>query len=126
MRRSRGALFTVGVLAVGLLVALPGTGNADDTARVAIPGLRAAASVVRDVDGIPHVRAGNAHDLFFLQGYVHADDRMFQMDVTRRRPSGTLAELIGNSALASDVTMNGGHSAMTSPIVRSNRASLAS
>ena len=105
MRRSRVTLFSVGVLAVGLLVALPETGHADDTSRVAIPGLRGAASVVRDIDEIPHIRAANAHDLFFLQGYVHADDRMFQMDVSRRRPSGTLAELIGSSALPSDVQM---------------------
>ncbi len=54
---------------------------------------------------IPHVNATNAHDLFFLQGWVHADDRLFQMDVTRRRGSGTLAELLGSSALPSDVQM---------------------
>ena len=68
--------------------------------RVEIPGLRGAASVVRDVDGVPHVKATNPHDLFFLQGWVHADDRLFQMDVTRRRASGTLAELIGGPRAA--------------------------
>ena len=61
--------------------------------------------MVRDVDGVPHIKARNAHDLFFLQGWVHADDRLFQMDVTRRRASGTLAELLGSSALPSDVQM---------------------
>ena len=70
-----------------------------------IPGLHAAASVVRDVDGVPHIKARNAHDLFFLQGWQHAEDRLFQMDVTRRRASGTLAELLGSSALPSDVQM---------------------
>lgn len=67
--------------------------------------LRAAASVVRDGADIAHVRAGNEHDLFFLQGYVHAEDRLFQLDVTRRRASGTLAELLGPAALAGDVQL---------------------
>src|SRR3712207_1212373 len=105
MRKSRVVLLSVGVLAAGLLVSKPAAGHADDTARVEIRGLRAVASVVRDVDGVPHVKAANTHDLFFLQGYVHADDRIFQMDVSRRRASGTLAELIGSSALPSDVQM---------------------
>ncbi len=105
MRGSRVTFFAVGVLVAGLLVASPEAVRADDAARVAITGLRGPASVVRDIDGISHVRAANAHDLFFLQGYVHAEDRMFQMDVNRRRPSGTLAELIGAGAIPSDVQM---------------------
>jgi penicillin amidase len=106
MRRSLVALFSAGALAAGLLAAAPVTaGHAKVTNRVEIPGLRAAASVVRDVDGVPHVKATNAHDLFLLQGWVHADDRLFQMDVTRRRGSGTLAELLGSGALPSDVQM---------------------
>jgi penicillin G amidase len=70
---------------------------------VHLPGLQAAASVVRDVDGIAHIAAGNDHDLFFLQGWVHASDRLFQMDLTRRQASGTLAELVGQAALTGDV-----------------------
>jgi penicillin amidase len=49
------------------------------------------------------VRAGNNHDLYFMQGYVHAQDRLFQMDVSRRIASDTLAELLGPAALAGDV-----------------------
>lgn len=52
---------------------------------------------------VAHVKASNEHDLFLLQGWVQAGDRLFQMDVTRRRVSGTLAELLGSSALPSDV-----------------------
>ena len=55
--------------------------------------------------GIAHIRAGNEHDLFFLQGYVHAQDRLFQMDASRRQASGTLAELLGPGAIASDVNL---------------------
>src|SRR5829696_4445922 len=100
----RVALLSVGILAAGFLTAAPASAG-PPVDRVEIPGLRGAASVIRDVDGIPHVKATNQYDLFFLQGWVHADDRLFQMDVTRRRASGTLAELLGSSALPSDVQM---------------------
>ncbi|NIW38853.1 MAG: penicillin acylase family protein, partial [Gemmatimonadetes bacterium] len=75
------------------------------SAPTALPGLRAEARIVRDSNGMPHVFAHNDHDLFFLQGWVHAQDRLFQMDVTRRVASGTLAELVGPAALASDVEL---------------------
>ena len=74
-------------------------------APVRLPSLKAAARITRDSDGIAHIRAQNEHDLFFLQGYVHAEDRLFQMDVSRREASGTLAELLGPSALAEDVQL---------------------
>jgi penicillin G amidase len=70
-----------------------------------LDGLRAAAKVARDDFGIAHITAANDHDLYFMQGYVHAQDRLFQMDVSRRRASGTLAELLGQAALASDVEL---------------------
>src|SRR5437016_13857058 len=72
---------------------------------VRLAGLHAAAEVSRDAAGIPHIRAGNEHDLFFLQGWVHAEDRLFQMDVLRRTASGTLADILGPDALASDVQL---------------------
>src|SRR6266581_8391954 len=74
-------------------------------APVRVAGLLDAAEVSRDTAGIPHVRAGNEHDLFFLQGWVHAEDRLFQMDVQRRQAAGTLAELLGPGALPSDVQL---------------------
>ena len=70
-----------------------------------LDGLKAAAKVIRDVDGIAHVQARNEHDLFFLQGYIHAQDRLFQMDVSRRTANGTLAELLGPGALPNDVQL---------------------
>jgi penicillin amidase len=72
---------------------------------VSLPELHAAAEIVRDTSGIAHVRAKNEHDLFLLQGWLHAEDRLFQMDVTRRRASGTLAELLGPAALSGDVQL---------------------
>ncbi|MBS1138122.1 MAG: Penicillin amidase, partial [Proteobacteria bacterium] len=49
-------------------------------APVEMAGLKAPAQITRDEDGIFHVRAGNADDLYFLNGWVHARDRLFQMD----------------------------------------------
>jgi penicillin amidase len=106
MRRSHIARFVTGVVVAGAIAAVsPSPGHAAVGDELRIPGLRAAASVVRDVDGVPHIKARNAHDLFFMQGWQHAEDRLFQMDVTRRRASGTLAELLGSSALPSDVQL---------------------
>jgi len=70
-----------------------------------VPGLRELAGVRRDPSGVAHLTARNRYDLFFLQGWVHAEDRLFQMDVSRRQASGTLAELLGTGALPSDVQM---------------------
>lgn len=70
-----------------------------------LAGLHAAAQVSRDVYGIAHIRAGNDRDLYFMQGYVHAQDRLFQMDLSRRRANGTLAELLGPAELAADVEL---------------------
>ncbi|MCG6926692.1 MAG: penicillin acylase family protein [Acidobacteria bacterium] len=91
-----------------LLLSLPSAAQAgppSTTKPETLPGLRAAAHITRDVYGIAHIRARNKHDLFFLQGYVHAEDRLFQMDATRRQASGTLAELLGPGAIASDVNL---------------------
>jgi len=63
----------------------------------------AAATVIRDRKGVPHIRAGTPDDLYFLQGYVTAQDRLFAMDFARRQASGELAELAGAAALESDL-----------------------
>lgn len=68
-------------------------------------GLNEAAQVTRDEKGIAHIRAANEHDLYFLQGYVTAEDRLFQMDTLRRLGSGTYAELVGEGALPTDVQL---------------------
>lgn len=67
-----------------------------------VAGLRAPAEVVRDTWGVPHIYAQNDHDLLFAQGYVHAQDRMWQMEFNRRIGSGTTSELLGNLTLGLD------------------------
>lgn len=69
---------------------------------LAVPGLSAPVEIVRDRYGIPHIRASNDRDLYFAQGFVHAQDRLFQMDMERRVARGELAELYGRQALPSD------------------------
>jgi penicillin G amidase len=99
----RRAIIVVLTLALLLPVGLLARGAAADP--VDVPGLEGPARVDRDGNGIAHLRAGTRHDLFFLQGWVHAQDRLFQMDVRRRQADGTLAELLGPAALPSDVQL---------------------
>ena len=99
----------VALLALAALLALPGASLAHrpktkaETVKVA--GLERPAKVLRDTFGVPHVFAKSEHDAYFMVGYLHAQDRLFQMDSSRRQASGTLAELLGPSALESDVPL---------------------
>ncbi|MCZ2112393.1 MAG: penicillin acylase family protein [Anaerolineae bacterium] len=63
--------------------------------RLAVDGLRAPVEIIRDEWGVPHIYAANEHDLFFAQGFVHAQDRLFQMDINRRLGLGRVSEVMG-------------------------------
>lgn len=67
-----------------------------------LAGLKAPVTVYRDERGVPHIEAASEHDLYMAQGYVVAQDRLFQMDLSRRFASGRLAEIVGEKALDSD------------------------
>ncbi|WP_128893961.1 penicillin acylase family protein [Longirhabdus pacifica] len=69
---------------------------------VVMQGLQSEVSVVRDENGVPHIHAENNQDLFMAQGYVTAQDRMFQMDMSRRQASGKLSEVIGEQTIDRD------------------------
>ena len=69
---------------------------------VIVSGLTASVTVMRDSHGIPTIEAANLDDLFFAQGYVTAQDRLFQMDASRRYAAGELAEVIGQSQVEHD------------------------
>ncbi len=69
--------------------------------QVAAP-ISAKATVERDALGVPHIAAANWEDAIFLQGYVTAQDRLWQMDALRRLAAGELSEIIGPSALELD------------------------
>jgi penicillin G amidase len=105
--QSRGWIFSaVLTLAAGLPVCAFAQGltpgNVSDSRQ---RNSRNNGTVVRDSDGIPHIAAATEHEAIYLQGFTHAQDRLFQMDVMRRQADGTLAELLGSGALASDVQL---------------------
>ena len=62
---------------------------------IQLSGLGHPVEVIRDRWGIPHIYAEDTHDLLFAQGFVHAQDRLFQMEFWRRLGAGRLAEVIG-------------------------------
>jgi penicillin amidase len=67
------------------------------------PGLSARVEVLRDAHGVPHLRAQSLADVFFAQGYVTAQDRLWQMDLSRRHAEGQLSEVFGDRTLRYDM-----------------------
>ncbi len=90
----------LGALAAALGVVVAATVQAQTLA-----GLQDQVKVYTAETGIPSIVANNEHDAYFVQGYVHARDRFFQMDFTRRLITGTLAEMVGPSAVPNDVQL---------------------
>lgn len=68
-----------------------------------VEGVASRVDIYRDQMGVPHIYASNQHDLFFAQGYVHAQDRFWQMDFWRHIGSGRLAEMFGEGQIETDV-----------------------
>ena len=69
---------------------------------ITAPGLSARVRVVRDEQGVPTIEAGTLEDLFFAQGYVTAQDRLWQMDMMRRAAAGELSEVVGEATMKID------------------------
>ena len=67
-----------------------------------LTGLREPVRILRDERAVPHLYAANLDDLFFAQGYVHAQERFWQMDLLRRQARGQLSEIFGRAALNLD------------------------
>ena len=67
-----------------------------------IPGLDGEVKIYRDSYGVPQIYATTHHDLFFAQGYVHAQDRFWQMDFWRHQGAGRLSELLGKPMIDTD------------------------
>src|SRR5690625_2869072 len=112
-RRRRGPLFyifsTILVLLVVGLAAVVGGGYwymsrsvPQQSGTLDLAGLRSEVRVYRDDRGVPHIEAANVHDLFFAQGFVTAQDRLWQMDLFRRVAGGRMAEILGEAELEQD------------------------
>ncbi|WP_370529748.1 penicillin acylase family protein [Alkalihalobacillus sp. AL-G] len=69
---------------------------------VTLSGISEPVTVYRDDTGVPHIEASNIRDLYFTQGYITAQDRLFQMDLSRRLASGRLSEVVGEATIDSD------------------------
>jgi len=92
------AVLTVaGVLGWYLSTSLP---RADGEA--VLPGLQERVVVRRDVHGVPHIKAASDHDAYAALGYVHAQDRFWQMEMNRRAGAGRMSEVLGVAALETD------------------------
>ena len=74
----------------------------DTTGTVQVTSLSGSVTVKRDGKGIPQIYADTPEDLFLAQGYVHAQDRFYEMDFRRHVTAGRLAELVGDAALETD------------------------
>jgi penicillin G amidase len=70
-----------------------------------VDGLQAEVQVIRDTDDVPHIRAANEPDAHFALGYIHAQERLWQMELQRRVAWGRLAEFAGPEAVETDRLM---------------------
>src|SRR5258708_3055405 len=87
-----------------------------------IRGLSAPVTVTRDAHGVPTIEAGTLEDVFFAQGYVTAQDRLWQMDIMRRFAAGELSEILGEDTLQVDREQRilGVHAAATKSLGRAS------
>ncbi|MGC2551434.1 MAG: penicillin acylase family protein [Candidatus Sulfotelmatobacter sp.] len=93
-------VLVTGVLVYAYFVARSALPQLDGS--LSVKGLSAPVNVTRDAHGVPAIEAANLEDLFFAQGYVTAQDRLWQMDVMRRFGSGELSEILGEDTLKID------------------------
>ncbi len=110
-RRSNGLRIFLWLVFIVVLLATAAVAYAYFIARSALPqldgnlpvkGLSAPVKVTRDSHGVPAIEAASLEDLFFAQGYVTAQDRLWQMDIMRRFAAGELSEILGEDTLKID------------------------
>jgi len=112
MKNIRKWLIRIGIVLLVIVIVLAGVGTwfvrrpwTQDSGTIKVPGLLASVEIIRDQWGVPHIYAQNEHDLFFAQGYVHAQDRLWQMETSRRLSSGTFSAILGEQGLWIDPYM---------------------
>lgn len=106
-RRRRLAWVVAGVVALAIVAVLAArlwlrTALPKTRGEIELPGLIADVEIWRDARGVPHIFAANEHDLYFAQGFLHAQDRLWQMELIRRVAQGRLAEVLGAALMESD------------------------
>ncbi|WP_457633323.1 penicillin acylase family protein [Oceanithermus desulfurans] len=101
-RLAAGLVVLALLLLLGGYYYLKNTTLPQTSGRLVTPGLSAPVEILRDKNGIVHVKAANEHDLFFGQAVAHAQERLWQMEFQRRIGAGRLAEVLGEAALPTD------------------------
>ncbi|WP_425509061.1 penicillin acylase family protein [Virgibacillus doumboii] len=97
-----GILLAIGVILFLFANAYINRSLAQTEGTIKLPALQNEVTVITDDNGVPHITAENAHDLYMAQGYIQAQGRMFQMEMSRRQASGTLSEVVGEAAVETD------------------------
>ncbi|HLD94631.1 MAG TPA: penicillin acylase family protein [Anaerolineales bacterium] len=98
------ALIVIAVLATaGTIYAAIDDSFPQTDGEIVLDGLDGQVEIFRDQAGIPHIYASTEHDLFFAEGYIHAQDRFWQMDFQRHVGAGRLSELLGSATLDTDI-----------------------
>ncbi len=107
-RRIRRVFAVLGVLllaGVGALYLWLRSGLPQTDGVIEVEGINASVTIIRDRNAIPHIQASSASDAYFALGFVHAQDRLWQMEAMRRVGAGRLAEIVGARALDLDRMM---------------------
>jgi penicillin G amidase len=107
MKKTLLVVLIILALGIGGVYLYLRTGVADYAADINAPGLSAPVSVERNRFAVPTITANTKEDLFFAWGYVNAQDRIFQMEFTRRVGQGRIAEFAGEEALSKDIFLRG-------------------
>jgi penicillin amidase len=109
VRRLGKVLGIIGIVVLVLVVAAASFGAwtvrrsfPQVSGEIALPGLKSEVQVLRDERGIPQIYAASSADLFYAEGYVHAQDRFWEMDFRRHITAGRLSELFGKSQVETD------------------------
>ncbi len=90
------------VLVLASLTPAEAPAETANTVTIRVPGLQKPAEILVDTWGVPHIYAANTDDAFFVQGFNAARDRLFQIDLWRRRGLGSLSEVLGKQYLDQD------------------------
>ena len=101
VRGAAWVLVALLIILLGVFVWLRGS-LPKTSGEVTLSGLNAPVEVVRDANAVPHIYAASAEDAYFALGFVHAQDRLWQMDFQRRVGAARLSEVVGEGALSTD------------------------
>ncbi|MEL0113258.1 MAG: penicillin acylase family protein, partial [Rickettsiales bacterium] len=102
IRKTLLALLALILIGAGAAALWLQTSQPQTTGTVDVADLKQPVEIIRDENGIPHIFAQTKRDAHFALGFVHAQDRLWQMEFTRRVGAGRLSEILGRETLGTD------------------------